>query len=54
MSVSSYLLPRLSVMQVVWAASVMIWTTFTGMSSLSEGCTQDIDDESRWRELDGA
>jgi hypothetical protein len=28
--------------------------TFTGMSSLSEGCTQGVDAELRLHELDGA
>jgi hypothetical protein len=39
MSVSSYLSLRSPVMWVVWAASVPIWTVFTGVPSLYEGCT---------------
>jgi hypothetical protein len=39
MSVSSYLSPRFPMMPVVWAASALIWMTFTGLSSPSEGCT---------------
>jgi hypothetical protein len=42
MSVSSYLSPRFPVMRVVWAASTPIWMTFTGTSSLYEGCTQGV------------
>jgi ABC-type siderophore export system fused ATPase/permease subunit len=53
MSVSSYLSPRFLVMRVVWAASVLIWTTFMRMSSLFKGCTHGADAKSRWRELDG-
>jgi hypothetical protein len=41
-------------MHVVWAASVPIWMTFTGMFSPSEGCTWGANDETRWREFDGA
>jgi hypothetical protein len=37
MIVSSYLSPRFPVMRVVWAASVLIWMTFMGTSSLSDG-----------------
>jgi hypothetical protein len=41
-------------MRVIWAASVPIWMTFTGMSLLSEGCTWGVEDEMHWLELDGA
>jgi hypothetical protein len=54
MSASSYLLPGFPAMRVVWAAPVLIWTTFMGLSSLSEGCTQGADNVTRWRKLDGA
>jgi hypothetical protein len=53
MSVSSYLLYRSPMMRVVLAASIPIWTVFTGTPSLTKGCTQDVDVESCWRELDG-
>jgi hypothetical protein len=46
MSVSSYLSPRFPMMRVVWVVSVLIWMTFTGMSSLSEVCTWGPDVES--------
>jgi hypothetical protein len=54
MSMSSYLSPRFPVMRVVWVASTPIWMIFTWLSSLSEGCTRGVEDETRWRELDGA
>jgi hypothetical protein len=54
MIVSSYLLPKFPTMWVVWAASALIWTIFTGTSSLSEGCTWGAKDETCWCELDGA
>jgi hypothetical protein len=45
MNTSSYLSPRFPAMRVVWVASVPIWTTFTGTSSLFEGCTWGADVE---------
>jgi hypothetical protein len=40
MSMSSYLSRRFPAMRVVWAASVLLWMTFMGMSSF---CTQGAD-----------
>jgi hypothetical protein len=53
-SVSSYLSPKFPMMRMVWVASTQIWTIFTGMSSLSEGYTRGAEDETHWRELNGA
>jgi hypothetical protein len=54
MSASSYLLSRSPEIQVVYPASVLIWTVFTGTSSLPEGYTRGAEAEPRWCKLDGA
>jgi hypothetical protein len=45
MRVSSYLLSRSLEIRVVYPASVLTWTVFTGTSTLPEGCTRGAEAE---------
>jgi hypothetical protein len=54
MSALSYFSPRFPPMRVVWEASALTWTVFTGTSSVSNGRTLGALARALARELDGS
>jgi hypothetical protein len=53
MSALSYFFPRFPPMQVVWEASALTWTVFTGTSSVSDGRTLGALARALAREVEG-
>jgi hypothetical protein len=54
MSALSYFSPRLPPMRVVWEASALTWTVFTGTSSVSDGRTFGALGRALAREVEGS